>query len=216
MDNQYRLMTRHRGIVDYLQNISNPFVKVKVTLNGKKLDTHIYPDQVRLRSILPDLEINKIYLLNLYYKENGEYYLSELKNIILVKEDDKICIYENKNGRLNGPISNYLLFGYSKKKIVIQEVDKKIIHIHIQSLSNEKLTQSINGANEFYESICIDGDKEIDIDRKIDDILCNYVYQIQKKEKIDEDKNICQVYVEVVVDRKKNIWRRFFNYLFNK
>jgi hypothetical protein len=247
MEKSYGSITRHRNLTKYLWNLSNPIVKVKVVLNNKKIKTYSYLNEARLRNVLPDLEEYKIYSLDLYYKEDGYYYPSSLKNLILMREGDKIDIYESKNGKLSDPKCDYLLFGHSKKKIMIQEVDKKIYHIHIRNVSNERNKEQMMDLREtdieFHRTICIDMNKELDIDKKISKILCNYVYEIlhqsvernaeQSAEKsaersytkemetlnvenYNENKKNWNIDIQVCIIRKKNIWRRIWNELFNK
>lgn len=220
------MITRHRGLTKHFQNMSNPIVKVKVVLNEQKIKTYSYPKEARLRNILPDLKKDNIYSLDLYYKEEGYYYPSSLKDLILTTEDDRINIYENKNGRLSDPKSDYILFGYSKKKIIIQEVDRKIYHIHISQKNRDNSVernkeQKIDLTRmdiEFHQTICVD--KEIDIVKEIDRILSDYNYEIYQTSDISDEywghKRIRDVDVQVVIERKKNIWRRIWNVLFHK
>lgn len=224
MDHPYRMM-RHQGLIDCLQNLSNPIVKVKVVLNGQKMDTLSFPHQARLRSILPDLENDKVYSLNVYYKENG-YYMIDLSNLILFKNDNKILIYKDKGGHLSKPKPDYLLFGYSTKKVIIQETTKNIYHLHIESLPNPMRPEESSSVSmigfEHNEMICRDDNEEIDMKKHLDRILCNYLYHIENIEYlVDQDKLCCQsdrgeISVQVEIEGKRNIWRRFLNYLFHK
>lgn len=217
MDHPYRMMMRHQGLIDYLQDLTNPIVKVKVVFNGQKMDTRSFPHQARLRNILPELQNDKVYSLNVYYKENG-YYMIDLKNLILFKNGNKILIYKDKNGRLSGPKSDYLLFGYSTKKVIIQETTKNIYHLHIESIPNSTRTEESSDASmigtEWNEMICMDDHQEIDMKKQVDTILCNYLYHIEDTWCCQSDRR--DIHVQVVIARKKNLWRRFLNYLFHK
>lgn len=214
MDHPYRMIMRHQGLIDYLQNLSNPIVKVKVVFNGQKMDTRSFPHQARLRNILPELQNDKVYSLNVYYKENG-YYMIDLKNLILFKNGNKIFIYKDKNGRLSGPKPDYLLFGYSTKKVIIQETTKSIYHLHItNSMRPEESSDASMIGVEWNEMICADDQQEIDMKKELDRILCNYLYHIENVEYLVDDRR--DIHVQVVIEGKRNIWRRFLNYLFHK
>ncbi len=212
MDDSYRMIALHRGFTKYLRNINNPIVKIKVELNGEKIKTYSFPKQVRIRSILPKLKLGKIYSMDLYYKEEADYYRCDLKNLIVIQTEDHLYIYKNNNGVLSDPQSDYLLFGYFKKKLVIQEVDMKIYNFHIYSITNEKIDDVKMMNTDFNETICIDANKNLDMKKRIEKILCNYVYKIhQQSEKYDEDKNVWDVEVNVMIEGKKNILKRIWN-----
>ena len=208
----YRMIARHRGFSKYLRNLNNRMVKIKVVLNGEKIKTYSFTDQVRLRSILPKLEPNKIYSMNLYYKEEGEYDRCDLKNLIVIQTDNRIDIFKNKRGVLSDPKSDYLLFGYFKKKLIIQEVDMKIYNFYIHSITSEKIDEKMMMNMDFNKTICVYSNKDMDMKKEIEKILCNYVYDIrQKSEKYDEHLGVWEVEVQVSIERKKNIWKRLWN-----
>jgi hypothetical protein len=215
MDDPYRMIARHRGFSKYIYNLNNRIVKIKVVLNGEKIKTYSYPDQVRIRSILPKLETGKIYSMNLFYKEEGDYYRWDLKNLIVIQTEHDVDIFKNQNGVLTDPKSDYLLFGYFKKKLIIQEVDMKIYNFHVHSITNEKIIDKgkmMNMNIDFNETICIDANKVLDTEKRIEKILCNYVYDIhQQSERYDEDKGVWDVEVQVMMGGKKNIWKRIWN-----
>jgi hypothetical protein len=89
----------------------------------------------------------------------------------------------------------------------------KIYNFHIHSITNEKIIDNEKMINmDFNETLCIDSNKDLDTIKKIEKILCNYVYDIHhQSERFDEEKGMWDVEVQVMIEGKKNIWKRIWN-----
>jgi hypothetical protein len=217
MEDPYRMIARHRGLTKYLKNLTDSIVKIKVVLNGEKVQTYSYNDQVRLRTIIPKLEPKKVYSMNLFYKEEGDYYRADLKDLIVIQnENQQIDIFKNKKGFLSNPRSDYLIFGYLKKKLILQIIDMKIYNFHIHSITNDNGNGKMMNMD-FFQTFCWDENKELPIETVLNKILIDYGFEIQQSSVLyDEHNGVWNVEVIVKIKSKKNWLQRGWNYLFHK
>ena len=177
---------------------------------------------------IPTLEKRKLYSLSVYYKENGEYYPTELTELfVLVDDADKLVMFEYKNNHWYSMerkyvvhCHDYILMGQSKKKIIIQETDKKLYDIHLCSIHSESVAQM--RIYDFNKSILIVSKEQIDIPKEVQKILYQYHYVINKivcsenciidsNKIIIESKPTNKIYMEVKLEGKKGLWKRLFS-----
>ena len=214
-------------VFQHLRNLSNTNVHAKVFLNQVKVGDYLLQD-ISLRKLIPPLEKLKLYIMNVYYKDNGEYYLTELKNLFLVVDaEDRLVIfepvkYENSKIYLK-IIRNYSLIGHATKKIMIEETTKyKLYDIHVCSVHSEASVGQPR-IYHFNKSIILASDEEIFLTHEVSKKLNKYKFQTNKivcSEGCEKNENgwitdadtTNKIYVEVNLEREKRWRERMFEF----
>jgi len=219
-------MTKSK-LIEHLRNLSNDTLHVKVFLNQSKVGDYLMRN-LTLRKVMPELEKLKLYTLNLYYKDNGEYYLSDLRDVFIVLDaEDKLAMFEPVKYENSKIYLKYIrdcsLLGHSTKKIMIERTNYKLYDIHVCSVHSESSVAQPR-VYDFNTSVIIATDEEFSIHQEVSRKLSRYIFDIHKivcSEGCSKNENgwitesdlTNKIYVEVKLERKKR-WRERFHDFF--
>lgn len=221
-------------LIEHLRNLSNENIHIKVFLNQTKIIDYLVSN-VSLRKLIRSFELEKLqlYKLNLFYKNNGEYYLSDLKNLFLVVDaQNKLVILEpikicptDKQSMYLRVCGDYLLQGQSTKKIMIDKTDFKLYDIHVCAVHSEKSVAQ-QRIYDFNTSIILASNSKnrINIKKEVDKKLNKFIFDFNKIICSDDciigqdgiviqSESTNKIYIETLIERKKGLFERIFNFV---
>lgn len=218
---------RHKMFFSHLQGLTNPIIRIKTFLNDKKVDNFVFSKKASLLKVIPELEHNKVYSVDVSYKDFDGYYKHDpLQLILFLDENNKICIFEfnaswtSTSSRYLIPIHDVQLFGQSKKKITINEIDKKFYDIHVSSIHPDTIEN--RKIYDFNKRLCIVSKDTICIHKELDKILSKYKYHIEhvqfkncemdEKQRIVHSDVINNISIEIMIEKEKGLYERLSEY----
>ena len=152
------------------------------------------------------LSRNALYDINIVVKFDDKYKPSNENRIYLFQnEDNKIYFVEEKIGVFHVKyklVNDYWIFGFHNKKIMIQETNKKLLHLQYNCQFKEEL------ANQFTDNVFLISDEKIDITNYNNEKLTNkYNYEIQNIHEKQEH-HIYNYEIQVLIHRRKTLIER--------
>jgi hypothetical protein len=205
-----------KSIQSLVRNSSLRLTHLKVYFNKTKIADYTNNGLIYLKDVLPKLKPNKLYGLNLYYKEDGMYHETELIHAyVFIDDDNKIIICCQKKSFYDSlpekqyvkVVGDYYLIGQSTKKLVIEEVPFSIVDLHVHAGAINKHTLII-------------WKNELNIQDEVAKMLSEYDYdwvgeiEMNERCKLDENGLVIQkdvtntICIEVKINRKRTIWER--------
>ena len=218
-------------LIEHLRNLSRDNIHVKVYLNQTKIIDYLISN-VSLRKLIRqlDLEPLQLYRLNLFYKDNGEYYLSDLKNLFLVVDaQNKLVIFEptkyfssDKRSMYLRVCNDYLLQGQATKKIMIEKTDYCLFDIHVCSGHSEKSVAQ-QRIYDFNTSIIMASNSRVNIKKEVEKKLNKFIFDYNKIVCSDDcivgqdglvlkSESTNKVYIETYIERKKGLLERLLKF----
>jgi hypothetical protein len=210
----------------FLKSYSNrELIHIKVIYNKTKIAEYTYFHDVCMKTVLPKIKKNKIYSISLLYKEYGDYVDTEITEYYLFKDDnDSIYLLEphlqNKIIFLT-EIPDIKMSGTSTKKIVVEELNKRIFGVEIDGFHIEENLNKIPLFEKKYLVISSDG---LDLGRILQKKIKNkYEYEIldlhsDENITMDEDlkfqseKSINRIHLALHIKRKKGWFERLIHW----
>jgi len=215
-----------RSIFRNIKTMSHEDVKIKTFLNNKKMDNFIFNKRASIRKVFPELDHDKIYLVNIFYKDIDEYRKDSLV-LILLFDENQLCMFEFKNKNWYSTSTKYLkpihdieLLGQSKKKISIHSMDEKIYILHVVSVHSDSTHKK--KIYDFNKYVWIFTKDTICVTEELDKILHKYVYKISNIQpencEIDNDERLIntsyvnKISIDIMIDRPKKIYQKLLEY----
>lgn len=219
-------MSKRRNVFSDTKMTTDINIKIKTLLNDKEMDKFVFKNKVSIRKVLPTLDNDKVYKMDIFYKDIDEYIKDSIE-LFLSYDLDELSIFSQKKKKWFSRSHKYLsslsdlqVSGYSKKILSIKETDEKIYVIHILSVHSQSTDKK--KMYDFDKKIVIITRDTIRIDDELNKILGKYIYKIYniRTENCDIDTNdyifptshFNKIFIEVMIDRKKETYQRFIEY----
>jgi hypothetical protein len=204
---------------------------IKVCFNKTQIAEYMQNDTLYLKDIIPKLKSNHLYSLNLFYKENGMYYPTELNRcFVFIDDKNKLILCSQKNKRSN-KLKQYVKLtpdhyftSRSTKKLIVEESKLNIVDLHIYNDPIED--QSEYKIDKHVFIVC----DQLNIYEEMSKILKSYEFEFThegfeffgkcmmdemtgKLLEMDRTNTVC---VKVKIIRKKGFWERIGTYFKEK
>ena len=209
-----------KSIQNWVRTSSVRITHVKVYFNKTKIVDYTNHGVTFLKNVLPKLKPNRLYSVNVFYKENGMYYDTDIIHAyaFLDRQDKVILVCQKRSFFGELPKKQYVeisgdfyFTGQATKKVVVEEVPFSILDLHV--FGNDEL-KPLN------KHVYIVWKDQLNIFYEVDKILSDYEYdwvsepEMNERCKMNELGDLVEkdwtntICVNVKINRKRGIWER--------